>query len=53
VDEDQCIYTNQQVTVIFYVDNIIILLKPQDKAYMLLFKDALIRKYAMREIGDM
>ena len=53
VDEDQCIYTNQQVTVIFYVDDIIILSKPQDKAHMLSFKDALMRKYAMREIGDM
>jgi hypothetical protein len=40
------------VTVIFYVDDIIILLKPQDKAHMLSFKDALMRKYAMREIGD-
>jgi hypothetical protein len=37
---------------IFYVDNIIILLKPQDKAHILLFKDALIRKYTIREIGD-
>jgi hypothetical protein len=35
------------------VDDIIILSKPQDKAHMLSFKDALIRKYTMREIGDM
>jgi hypothetical protein len=34
------------------MDNIIILLKPQDKAHMLSFKNALMRKYAIREIGD-
>jgi hypothetical protein len=34
------------------MDDIIILLKPQDKAHMLLFKDTLMRKYAIREIGD-
>jgi hypothetical protein len=51
-DEDHCVYTNQYVTVIFYVDDIILLSKTQDRAQMMQFKEALMQTYAMREIGD-
>ena len=51
-DEDHYVYTNQYVTVIFYVDDIILLSKPQDRAQMIQFKEALMQMYAMREIGD-
>jgi hypothetical protein len=34
------------------VDDIILLSKPQDRAQMIQFKEALMQTYAMREIGD-
>ena len=40
------------MTAIFYVDNIILLSKPQDRAQLIQFKEALMKTYAMREIGD-
>ena len=39
-------------TTIFYMDNIILLSKPQDQAQIIQFKEALMQTYTIREIRD-
>ncbi|CEL02103.1 hypothetical protein ASPCAL03275 [Aspergillus calidoustus] len=54
VNEDQCLFTNHHLLVIFYVDDIIVVNKkdPEARREAQRFKQALERRYELRHLGE-
>lgn len=54
VNEDQCLFTNHHLMVIFYVDDIIVVNKkdPEARAEAQRFKQALENRYELRYMGE-
>jgi hypothetical protein len=53
VPECACLYTNGQIIVFFYVDDIVIMVHPQHHTAFLDFKARLMREYEMRDMGEL
>ena len=48
-----CLYTNRQIVIFFYVNDIIIIVHPKYYSNFLDFKAKLIAAYKMRDIGEL
>jgi hypothetical protein len=53
IPEYSCLYTNEQIIVFFYVDDIVIIVHPQYHSDFLDFKKKLLAAYEMRDIGEL
>ena len=53
VQEDMCVFTNQRLVVIFFVDDILPMFHPQNRHKYEEFKEAFGRKYQMRDMGEL
>ena len=51
VPEEPCLYTNGKIIVFFYVDDIVILGQDLDLIHQ--FKEELLQRYEMRDLGDL
>jgi hypothetical protein len=53
VPECACLYTNRQIIIFFYINNIIIMVYPKYHSDFLDFKAKLIAAYKIRDIGEL
>ncbi len=51
--EYTCLFTNQQLIVFFYVDDIVVLYHRLEEQAYVDFKDKLMTQFKLREIGDL
>jgi hypothetical protein len=52
-NEESCLYSNEHLTVIFFVDDVVIIYHKDKRQQMENFKAKLMELYPMREIGDL
>ena len=50
--EEPCLFTNDWLMVIFYVDDVLLLYRREDKEKALEFKKKLVEKYEIRDEGE-
>jgi hypothetical protein len=53
INEELCLFTSKELTLFFYVDDIVILYRKEHKKIFQEFKRKLTDRYEMREIGDL
>ncbi len=51
--DDECLFANDWLVVFFYVDDITVLFHCQHHAKFLAFKEELMRRYEMHDLGDL
>ena len=52
-DEETCLFMNDWLTVFFYVDDIVLLCRPADLPKLNEFKEALMNRYEMKDLGEL
>jgi hypothetical protein len=53
VAEEPCLYYNDWLIVFFYVDDITVAYKKKDLPKLETFKEHLIRRYEIKDLGDL
>jgi len=53
VAEEPCLYYNNWLIVFFYINNIIVVYKKKDLPKLKIFKEHLIKRYKIKDLGNL
>lgn len=53
IPESQCLFTNGQIIVFFYVDDIVILYHRSHQLEFIQFKQSLLKRYEFKDLGEL